>query len=154
VPTVFVGVGSNLGDRESFFSFARARLEDHPGISRVACSPTYETDPVDAEGGKFLNAVWRFETDLVAHDVLELLREIENGAGRTRSGRHNARTLDLDLLVYGEEMIHEKGMTVPHPRMHERYFVLKPFCDLAPEWTHPVLKRTARELLTGLGRGK
>ena len=154
MPSVFAGVGSNLGDREEAMRFAADQLTTDERIRNLKKSPVYETEPLDAPGGKYLNAVWGFGTDLVPRDVLGLLREIESKAGRVRGGGyHEPRTLDLDLLAYGGEVVREDGLTVPHPRMHERYFVLKPFCDLSPNWTHPVLKKTVKELLASVERG-
>lgn len=147
MPLVFLGVGSNLGDREARLDEAAERLTATPGIGHLRFSPVYETDPVDASGGKFLNAVWSFETRMRPREVLAVLQTLEVKAGRVRKARNEPRPLDLDLLTYGDAIIREDGLIVPHPRMHERYFVLKPFCDLAPGWIHPELGQTARDLL-------
>ncbi len=150
MPKVFIGVGSNLGDRAGYLEFARKEILSVPGLIGLQCSPVYETEPVEAEGGTFLNAVWSFETALSPRELLARLQAIEAKAARQRSKPNAERTLDLDLLAYGNELITEENLRVPHPRMHERRFVLEPFCDLAPEWVHPELKKTARELLNNL----
>ncbi len=151
MPKVFIGVGSNLGDRSGYLAFARKELSLVAGLTDLRLSPVYETEPVGAEGGSFLNAVWSFETDLSPRVLLNKLHEIESKADRERHKPNAARTLDLDLLAYGNEKILEDGLQVPHPRMHERRFVLEPFCDLEPEFVHPVLKKTMRQLLNNLG---
>ena len=147
MPKVFIGVGSNLGDRAGYLEFARKELSSVAGLTDLRWSPVYETEPVGAEGGPFLNAVWSFETDLSPRVLLNKLHEIEAKAGRQRHQPNAARTLDLDLLVYGNELILEDGLQVPHPRMNERRFVLEPFCDLAPEWVHPELLKTIKQML-------
>jgi len=148
MPKVFIGVGSNLGDRAENLEFAKKELLLLEGLTGLQCSPVYETEPVGVEGGSFLNAVWCFETDLPVQDLLEKMQEIEVKANRRRDKPNQARTLDLDILFYGGRVIREPGMIVPHPRLHERAFVLKPFCDLDPEFIHPVLKKKAKELLS------
>ena len=149
MPKVFVGVGSNLGDRASYLEFAQKELLSC-GVTVAEYSPVYETEPVEAEGGPFLNAVWSFDTQLAAPVLLEKFQQIEAKANRQRNKLHEARTLDLDILFYGDQVIHEPGFVVPHPKLHERAFVLVPFCDLAPEWMHPVLGRTMKQLLEEL----
>ena len=150
MPTVFIGVGSNLGDRAGYFEFAQKELFLTAGAKVLECSPVYETEPVAAEGGPFLNAVWSFETDLTPLDLLKKIQEIESQAHRERTRPNQARTLDLDILFYGDQVIREPGMIVPHPRLHERMFVLEPMADLAPDFTHPVLKKTITELLKAI----
>jgi 2-amino-4-hydroxy-6-hydroxymethyldihydropteridine diphosphokinase len=150
MPKVFIGVGSNLEDRAGHLESARKKLLLVPGVKEFKASSVYETQPVDAGGGLFLNAVWSFETELPAPDLLLKLQEIESAANRERKKKNDARTLDLDILFYGEATIQSSALTVPHPRLHERAFVLVPFCDLAPEWVHPVLKKTVSELFNEL----
>jgi 2-amino-4-hydroxy-6-hydroxymethyldihydropteridine diphosphokinase len=151
MPKVFVGVGSNLGDRASYLEFAKKEVLSIAGLTCLQCSFAYETEPVEAEGGLFLNAVWSFEIASSPRDLLEELQKIEIKANRQRKKSHEARTLDLDLLFYGDQVIREPGLTVPHPRLHERAFVLEPLCELAPELVHPILKKTIKELLNNLG---
>ena len=147
MPKVFIGIGSNLGDRAGYFEFAQKEMFLVAGAKVLECSPVYETEPVGAEGGPFLNAVWSFETDLMPHDLLKKIQEIEFKANRERSRPNQARTLDLDILFYGDQVIQEPGMIVPHPRLQERMFVLEPMADLDPDFVHPVLKKTIKELL-------
>jgi 2-amino-4-hydroxy-6-hydroxymethyldihydropteridine diphosphokinase len=144
----FVALGSNLGEREARLAGAIAALRRTRGIRVLAVSPVYETDPVGPPPqGPYLNAVARLETALPPHALLERLQAIEAAAGRTRDGGPNtARTLDLDLLFYGDEKIREPGLEVPHPRLHERAFVLEPLCDLAPDWIHPTLHESVEDL--------
>jgi len=143
-----VSLGSNLGDREATLARAVALLRETPGVSEVALSPVYDTDPVGPPPqGPHLNAVARVRTTLAPRALLERLLEVERACGRTRSGvRHEARVLDLDLLLYGDRVVDEPGLAVPHPRMEERPFVLEPLCDLAPDLVHPLLGETIAEL--------
>ena len=150
MPKVFIGVGSNLGDCAGYLEFAKKELLRSEGLTDLRCSPIYETEPVAAEGGPFLNAVWSVETDLLPRELLKKMQSIEAAADRRRNGPNEARTLDLDILFYGEQVIRDPDMTVPHPRLHERAFVLVPFCDLASEWMHPVLGKTVKQLLEEL----
>ncbi len=148
-------MGSNQGDRQAYLADALAVLGSLPGVNRVSQRPTYETDPVGGHAGqgRFLNAVAQVSTDLSAKQLLDELNKIEADHGRDRSAepsRSGPRTLDLDILFFGDEVINQVGLTVPHPRMHQRWFVLKPLCDLAPDAVHPVLHRTVRELLAEL----
>ena len=144
----YIGVGSNLGDRNSNLEKAKKYLESEKGISFLESSEIYETDPVGGPAQeKYLNAVWWIETSLAPRPLLELLLGIEKKMGRVRSERNAPRMIDLDILFYGEAIIHEAGLDIPHPRLHERSFVLKPLSDLAPDWMHPVLKKTVQELL-------
>jgi 2-amino-4-hydroxy-6-hydroxymethyldihydropteridine diphosphokinase len=142
----YIGLGSNLGDRERTLRTAAARLGE---LGEVRLSTIRETDPVGVtDQPKFLNAVVRLETDLPARELLERLLAIEQAQGRDRRAekRWGPRTLDLDLLLYGDEAIDEPGLTVPHPRMAERRFVLEPLHELAPELVFPD-GRALRELL-------
>lgn len=124
----YVGLGSNLGDREATIS---AAVEALPGV--VAVSTLRETDPVGVtEQPAFLNGAVVLETDFSARELLELLLAVERSLGRERRERWGPRTIDLDLLLYGDEAIDEPGLTVPHPRLHERRFVLEPLVELAP----------------------
>lgn len=143
----FVALGSNLGAREIRLAAAVARLRGTAGIREVTVSPVYETDPVGpGKQGAYLNAVASFRTTLEPRPLLECLQAIENDAGRRRGKRRNEpRTLDLDLLFYGDRCIAEPDLEVPHPRLHERPFVLEPLADLAPDLEHPRLGLRVRE---------
>jgi 2-amino-4-hydroxy-6-hydroxymethyldihydropteridine diphosphokinase len=148
----YVGLGSNLGDREARLRAALDGLRTTPGVASLACSSLYETAPVGPPGqGPYLNAVARLETRLAPRALLARLQALERAAGRVRSGvRNEARTLDLDLLLYGDACIDEPGLEVPHPRLHERPFVLAPLRELAPDEVHPRLGRPVRELAAAL----
>ena len=131
----FVGLGSNLGDREATIRAAVAALGDEAGVEVVAVSTLRETDPVGyVDQPPFLNGVAELETELPARDLLERLLAVERRFGRVREGipAQGPRTLDLDLLLYGDDEFDEPGLTVPHPRLHERRFVLEPLAELAP----------------------
>lgn len=126
--TAYVGIGSNLGDRRQ--TIARA-LELLPGVS--GASRIRETEPVGVlDQPPFLNAAARLETELSPRRLLDLLLEIESRLGRERRKRWGPRTIDLDLLLYGDETVDQPGLTVPHPRLHERRFALEPLADLDP----------------------
>jgi 2-amino-4-hydroxy-6-hydroxymethyldihydropteridine diphosphokinase len=129
----FVGLGSNLGDRESTLRAAVGRLRGLPGVEVRAVSRFRDTEPVGyVDQPRFLNGAVELETSLAASALLEALLELEKSLGRDRSAgpRQGPRTLDLDLLLYGDETIDEPGLTVPHPRLHERAFVLEPLAEL------------------------
>ncbi|MFH1800435.1 MAG: 2-amino-4-hydroxy-6-hydroxymethyldihydropteridine diphosphokinase [Candidatus Omnitrophota bacterium] len=148
---VYLGIGSNLGDRKSNFGFAAQELLVDDRIRELKRSPVYETEPVGGEEQpRYWNAVWSFVTDLSPQDLLQEMHELEARAGRQRITKNEARVLDLDILFYGDETCERKNCIIPHPRLHERAFVLVPFCDLAPEFIHPVLKKTMRVLLSEL----
>jgi 2-amino-4-hydroxy-6-hydroxymethyldihydropteridine diphosphokinase len=129
----YIGIGANLGDREATLRSAVAALDSTPGVEVVAVSTLRETDPVGAvtDQPPFLNGAVAIETTLGARELLDLLLRIEAAHGRTREGPQGGpRTLDLDLLVHGDERHDEPGLTVPHPRLHERAFVLEPLAEL------------------------
>ncbi len=132
----FVGLGSNLGDRLANLQEAVDRLEKTPGVSVVKTSRVYETDPVGPPQPDYLNAVAAVETRLSARGLLEGCLAVERAMGRERRERWGPRTIDLDVLGYGREQIDEPGLQVPHPRMHERAFVLVPLLELEAD---PVL---------------
>lgn len=134
----FVGIGSNLGDRESQLQAALGLLAAEEGLVVLAVSQFRETEPVGpVEQGPFLNAAVRVGTDLAPRELLERLVGIELRLGRVRRERFGPRTIDLDLLVYGDEVVDEPGLTVPHPRVHERRFALEPLAELAPDLVIP-----------------
>ena len=130
----YVGLGANLGDRERTLRAAVDALGAEEGIEVVALSTLRETDPVGVgDQPRFLNGVAALETTLGARELLDRLLAVEQRFGRVRApGEHGPRTLDLDLLLYGDETIDEPGLAVPHPRLHERRFVLEPLAELAP----------------------
>lgn len=156
VRLAYVALGSNLGDRHRHLRGAVASLGATVGLRVVRCSSLYETAPVGPAGqGPYLNAVVALESELAPRKLLERLWDIERASGRVRSGVHGeARTLDLDLLFYGSARIFEPDLRVPHPRLHERPFVLAPLREIAPTLRHPVLGRSIAELAVGLGASR
>ena len=131
--TAFVGIGSNLGDRETNLRRAIELLSAEEGIDVVGVSEIRETEPVGpVEQGPFLNGAVQLETALPPGKLLKRLLSVESRLGRVRAERWGPRTIDLDLLLYGDERIDEPGLSVPHPRLHERRFVLEPLTDLDP----------------------
>lgn len=138
--TAFVGIGSNLGDRETNLTRAIDLLSAEDGIEVVAVSELRETDPVGpVEQGPFLNGAVEVETSLGPLELLGRLLSVENRVGRVRNERWGPRTIDLDLLLYGGERVNEADLTVPHPRLHERRFALEPLADLDPTLEVPGL---------------
>jgi 2-amino-4-hydroxy-6-hydroxymethyldihydropteridine diphosphokinase len=140
VTRAFVGLGSNLGDREATILRALGRLQEEPQVVVLRVSSLRETDPVGyVDQPRFLNGVVELETELPARDLLTRLLAIERELGRTRgeSPPLGPRTIDLDLLLYADEVIAQAGLQIPHPRMHERRFVLEPLAEVAPEVVIP-----------------
>lgn len=146
----FVGLGSNLGDRQAYLDEARRLMREISGTSLLAASPVYETEPVGlTEQGPFLNQVAALRTKLGPLELLSALHDIERRLGRERTVRWGPRTVDLDLLLYGEESRADDALTLPHPRMWERGFVMVPLADLAPDIVAPdgkTVAALAREL--------
>ena len=137
VEDVFVALGANLGDAAQTLRQAVAAVGRLPHTRVRKASSLYRTAPVDSSGPDYLNAVLQIETALPAPVLLQALQEIETAAGRERPYRNAPRTLDLDILLYGNQCIATPQLTVPHPRMHERAFVLLPLAELAPEQVSP-----------------
>lgn len=130
--TAYVALGANLGDAAQALRDALSALGRTPGIRLVQASSLYRTAPIDSSGPDYINAVAEVGTTLTAPDLLAALQAIENGAGRERPYLNAPRTLDLDLLLYGDGRIDSPTLTVPHPRMAERAFVLVPLAEIAP----------------------
>jgi 2-amino-4-hydroxy-6-hydroxymethyldihydropteridine diphosphokinase len=143
-----IALGSNLGPREEHLRAALAALAADPEIAVVAVSAIYETDPLGpGPQGPYLNAAARIETRHPPRALLRRLLAVEAARGRRRdTGRWGARTLDLDLLLYGDRTIDEPGLRIPHPRLAERPFVLTPLAEVAAEWRHPELGLAVAEL--------
>lgn len=148
---VFIALGSNLLEREKNIKSAIMLISENPSIKVIKESSLYETEPWgNIEQGDFLNSVIEVSTTLAPHELLTFLKETEKKLGRTEAPKWGPRIIDLDIVLYGERVIREVGLAIPHPSMHERAFVLVPLCEIAPGVTHPVLKKTISELLTGL----
>jgi len=146
-PPVFLGLGSNLGDRESAIAGALERLAAR-GFRTTLRSSLWLTEPVGGPPqGPFLNAVAGGETELGPEALLEACLATEREMGRVRAERNGPRTIDVDVLFYGAERRDAPGLVLPHPRLHERRFVLAPLAEVAPGLVHPILGVTAAELL-------
>ncbi len=139
----FVGIGANLGQPVLAVRQAALALAGLRGAAAFELSPLYRTAPVDASGPDFINAVAAFDTDADPAWLLAALQDIERSHGRERPFRNAPRTLDLDLLLLGQRVVDEPGLTVPHPRLHQRAFVLRPLLDLEPHAHIPGLGRAA-----------
>jgi 2-amino-4-hydroxy-6-hydroxymethyldihydropteridine diphosphokinase len=150
--TAAIALGSNLGDRRAHLDYAVARLGGF--LKALRTSSYFDTDPVDVRGQQpqFLNAAVVGETVLSARGLLNELLAIENERGRERPFPNAARTLDLDLVLYGNRIIDEPGLVVPHPRFHERRFVLEPLAGIAPDLVDPVSGKSVRALFNRLIR--
>ncbi len=150
--TVFIGFGSNVGDRVDFCDRAVTLLSLLPHSRLQGVSLLYETEPVrdqiDPGEGWFLNGVVQLETDITPRSLLTTLQEIERALDRDEDNRSGPRTIDLDILFYGRHVIKEPGLTIPHPRLHQRRFVLMPMNELDPLWVHPTLNQSMAQLLT------
>lgn len=131
--TAYIGLGANLGDAPAALKAAIQAIAALPGTQVLQCSALYRSAPVDATGPDYHNAVVAVRTALAPHDLLAALQSIEAAGGRERPYRNAPRTLDLDILLYGEQAIATPTLTVPHPRLHERAFVLRPLAEIAPE---------------------
>jgi 2-amino-4-hydroxy-6-hydroxymethyldihydropteridine diphosphokinase len=150
VTDVAIALGSNLGDRRAHLAFGLAAL---PGfITNLRVSSWHDTAPVGVspDQPRYLNGVVVGETALTARELLDRLLAIEAAAGRTRPSPMAPRTLDLDLILFGDQKIEEPGLAVPHPRFRERRFVLEPLAEVAPDWIDPVTGRRIEALLSAL----
>jgi 2-amino-4-hydroxy-6-hydroxymethyldihydropteridine diphosphokinase len=150
----YVGLGANLGDREGTIGRAVSLLGEEDAVEVVAVSTLRETEPWGPVAQpRFLNGAVALETELGTRALLDLLLEIEQRLGRVRSERWGPRTIDLDLLLYGDAVVDEPGLTLPHPRLHERRFALEPLAELAPDTVVPG-RGTVGELLLSLAAGE
>ena len=151
---IHLGLGSNLGRREAHLEQGLRALRAQ-GVDVLALSSIYETEPVGGEPqGPYLNLVAKARTALAPDALLRAAREAEARAGRVRTVRNAPRTLDVDILFYGDLVLSRPGLVLPHPRLHERRFVLAPLAEIAPEWRHPRLRLGAAELLRRLPPGQ
>ena len=152
--TVFIAFGSNQGDRRDFCDRAVALMGLLPHSTLTGVSSYYETEPIDVAPGHddtwFYNGVVRLETQLQPEHLLTICRETEQGLGRDPGLRNASRPIDLDMLFYGQRIIDTPQLTVPHPRLHQRRFVLVPMTELDPDWIHPQYNQTMQALLDRL----
>jgi len=147
----YIGIGSNLGDRMNNCLRAIELMERISGCTTGSCSPFYRTEPVGVQGHEwYINAVISLSTHLSAHRLIVQLQAIEKVMGRKRERKWAPRPIDLDILIFGQEILKNKDLMVPHPLMHLRRFVLVPMVDLAPDLVHPVLGKSMIDLLTAL----
>lgn len=149
--SVWIGLGTNIEPRETHFIRALEKISSHQQIEMKHISSIYETEPVDyTDQADFLNMVVEIETELNPDEVLRYCQEIENDLGRVRTVRYGPRTLDLDVLIYGKEIVDAPDLSVPHPRMQERVFVLVPLAEINEDIYVPGLDKTVQEILIDL----
>ena len=145
---IYLAVGSNLGDRKKNIEAAEQKLKKNPKVKFLRASPIYETEPVGGSPQeKYLNAVWEIETGLSPNELLRELLSIEESLGRKREIKNGPRTIDLDILFYNDLIMNGDHLTIPHPRLRDRWFVLKPLWDLRSDLVHPVFGKSVCELL-------
>jgi 2-amino-4-hydroxy-6-hydroxymethyldihydropteridine diphosphokinase len=152
ITDAYIALGANLGDRAGNIRRALAALNQVPGVRICRVSTLIDNPAVGGPAGSpaFLNAVARVETTLLPEQLLERLLAIESAMGRERREQWEPRLIDLDLILFGQLVVSEEGLVIPHPRLHERRFVLGPLAELAPDLVHPVLVKTVRALLDEL----
>ena len=153
---ILIGLGANLEGESGLtpmqsLQWAAVELQTHDGIDVVAGSSIWKTAPVPmSDQPWYHNAVCQIETSLSAQDILQVTASIENKAGRIRLERNEARVLDLDILAYDQDIIETPDLQIPHPRMHERAFVLFPLMEIAPRWKHPLIDKGVEKMILTL----
>ena len=149
-----IGLGSNLGQREKYIAAALNALETTREVAVGKVSSLYETDPLGGPQGqqKYINAVALVQTTLTPARLLKVCQRIEGSLERKRTVKYGPRTIDLDILAFDDEIVSDTDLMIPHPLMHERGFVMEPLSEIAPEWRHPILQLTAKEILADLGK--
>ncbi|MFB5663783.1 2-amino-4-hydroxy-6-hydroxymethyldihydropteridine diphosphokinase [Alteribacillus sp. HJP-4] len=149
--SVYIALGSNIGDREYYLREALKMLEEKDLLRLSKLSSIYETEPVGVtDQAAFLNMVVEMQADMSPLPLLELIQQIEENLDRVRTRKWGPRTIDLDILLYNDENIEMSELSIPHPRMHERAFVLVPFCEIAPQTMHPLFQRTIEDITNAL----
>jgi 2-amino-4-hydroxy-6-hydroxymethyldihydropteridine diphosphokinase len=148
----YIGIGSNLGDRQKNIRAAVDRMKHSPGIAVLSVSSMLENPAIGGppDSPPFFNAAAKIETTVGSHALLHQLLEIEKSLGRDRRVKWEPRLIDLDLLLYGDQIVSSQELVVPHPLMHERAFVLRPLAEIAPDAVHPTLQMTIAGLLANL----
>ena len=150
---VFIAFGSNLGDREGNLRTALKLINKKMRVLRV--SSTYETEPMYVEDQNwFLNSVAKIETDLAPRELLDYLKDTERSMGRQKGTRYGPRIIDMDILFYGKEIVTQSGLRIPHPKIHERPFVLVPLVEIEPDFVDPLRGKTVLQLLSELHSNK
>ena len=147
----FLSIGSNMGDKRKYLDDAISFLRNNEDIKDIAVSEYIETEPYgEVEQDDFLNAAVKLKTMLTPYELLEVLHEAEQMAGRERKVHWGPRTLDMDILMYDDIVLGDKDLTIPHPDMVNRDFVLRPLCEIAPYAVHPIYRRTVKDMLLEL----
>lgn len=150
MPRAYLSIGSNLGDRINYLKKALVKLKQN-NIQIIKSSNIIETEPYGyKEQGKFLNMAVEIDSDLEPFELMKLISKIESELGRIRTKRWGPRVIDIDIIFYDSLIINEPDLKIPHPDMQNRFFVLKPLQEIAPDFVHPVLKKTITELLENL----
>ncbi len=147
---VYILLGSNLGNRQRYLDEAISGIEKNIAPLEQRSSVYQTASWGNTDQPEYLNQVVLLKSDIPAPDLLHRLLEIERKLGRERNEKWGARTIDIDMLFYGEEVIRIPGLSVPHPHLHERRFVLAPLAEIAPEWIHPVFKQSIKQILGNL----
>jgi len=152
--TSYIGIGSNMGDRRRNCLEAVDRVDRAGACNIISISSLYITEPVGVTGQEwFVNCAACLETRLSPADLMGMLLDIEAEMGRVRKYKWGPRVIDLDILIFGQDVVNEKDLTIPHPMMHQRRFVMAPMAELAPDLIHPILGRTMTELYRDIPKG-